>query len=216
MVRHTSHIKDVLAKLEDPTFIHMYVPYIHNSDQSSEKRFIYELPRYGLQFERQGQVLVSLDYSGYYLSKEQQLVTWHDVRDSDSKGLSDYTLSNFQQYLLLQRIPNEGVMVGPQRSDTLALVAVGQVACERNPDEPLVVTVQVNDSSDAVLKVSFKIAGNGFGNGRWKRKGKRERKRKWKRKHEPEPETESRAGSELETDTVLPRLFPAFCFQRLL
>lgn len=155
LVLHDSRVSKVLAKLEDPQFIHAYIQQAA-PDTSLSMRF--ELPRYNLGFELRQKQLVSLDYGGYSLSQRQQLVTgdvgllYNSHCDSPP---ALYTLPNFKQYLLLQRLPSKDVVVGARRADTIALVPVGQVVLKTGSvhDADSSVTIAVDNSCSAHLQV---------------------------------------------------------------
>ncbi|MEW5310745.1 MAG: hypothetical protein WDW38_002512 [Sanguina aurantia] len=155
LVLHTSHTKTVLAKLEPSRYIHTYVPQ-SAAACSSQPAMLFELPRYNLQFQLQDGQLRSLDYSGYQLSQRQQLLSNTHTPVAGSVGQVMYTLPGFEEYLLLQRIPDSGVVVGSRRADSLVLAAVGPVQ-RCNKDVPghagPAVTVDVDRSSSAALKV---------------------------------------------------------------
>lgn len=106
-------VVSVLAKFEDPAFIHVYQPApAFSSDRSPHpcskgsvpsSRLLYELPRYGLEFELSevdGQ-LRSLQYKDAVLRCRQQMVEVDDVADG---AAIQYTLPNFKRYLVLEVI----------------------------------------------------------------------------------------------------------------
>lgn len=110
LVLHTSAITRVLSKFEAPQFIHCYVESTSSermdidgedsslADSSSghgQELKLFELPRFGLEFELVGDSLLSLDYLGYRLAQQQQLI---------SPVVEGYTLSDFQQYLILEQV----------------------------------------------------------------------------------------------------------------
>lgn len=151
LVLHESHTKNVLAKLEAPAFIHTYIPL---AGTASTHTMLFELPRYSLEFENQDGQLLSLEYKGYRLSPHQQLVTYtNSATDGDPV---EYTLPEFKQYLLLQRITDSAsVVVGARRADSLVLVSVGGVVCNRNvaAGAGSAVEVKVDECSSTSLKV---------------------------------------------------------------
>lgn len=155
LVLHTSHIKTVLAKLEVSKFIHTYVP-LSATTTSMRQSMLFELPRYSLEFQLQQGQLVSLDYSGYRLSQNQQLATSQGTNTCDSvNSQAFYTLPGFQQYLMLQRIPGRSVIVGARRAESLVIVAMGKVAgnVDVSSHSGASVKVEVESSSKAYLKV---------------------------------------------------------------
>ncbi|KXZ49831.1 hypothetical protein GPECTOR_19g282 [Gonium pectorale] len=121
VLQRGSAVQDtVLAKLEDPRFIHTY------SDDSGQCVVLYELPRYGLEFALQsdGQ-LTSRNFNGYRLRKRQQLVS-----EAAAGGGVQYTLREFERYLVLERSPGGStVVLGARRADELVLVPAGEVHC---------------------------------------------------------------------------------------
>ncbi len=142
---------------------------------AAERVLVFELPRYGLEFELRGWQLLSRDYSGYRLRREQQLVAVVDGRqqhgaaagaagvragvragaaeeqeadDNARAGHSrscsgaatptashlppavhhvSYTLPEFRQYLVLERVPGGPLEMGARRADELVLVPSGVV-----------------------------------------------------------------------------------------
>lgn len=156
LVLDTSHVKNVLAKLESLAFIHTYIPL---RAPAGALPILFELPRYRLGFELRDEQLASLEYKGYQLSQQQQMVTNNDSSERDSVNPSMYTLPNFQQYLLLQRMPHSATLVvGACRAESLMLVSVGQVNCNRDRNDPCraAVEIKVDDGSNAELKVRSK------------------------------------------------------------
>lgn len=159
LVLHRSHNTHVLSKMELPHFIHTYIPLAAaQTDTAADgASCLFYLPRYSLEFELRGDQIVSRDYSGYSLAPSQQLVWKHG--DVESCPV-EYTLPNFQQYLVLHRRPSGSVVVGSRRSEVLVLVPVGDVTCARDDDadEHVVTTgatvrVVTDRSSSAVQKV---------------------------------------------------------------
>ncbi|GLC49187.1 thioredoxin-disulfide reductase [Pleodorina starrii] len=157
----------LLSKLEEPQFIHAY-----DSREAEPGLMRLELPRFGLEFEirpSDGSV-TSRDYSGYRLHRRQLLV-WEREAEEEGGGGSDdegtggsscnavqYTLPEFRQYLVLERLPGTGVVQGARREDVLVLVPAGgvevgqqqqQQPSSRSVDE---VRVRVSSASDARLK----------------------------------------------------------------
>lgn len=154
---HESDVKRVLSKFETADFIHTYIPCAAALAAPSCPVILFELPRYSLEFELQQEQLVSLDHRGYCLSKQQQLVTASCSTGTSTRtsGKPLYTFPDFQQYLLLERIPSSAVVVGAKRADSLVLIAVGDVKCIRGAlgSARPSVSVQVSCSSRASLKV---------------------------------------------------------------
>ncbi|EFJ48301.1 hypothetical protein VOLCADRAFT_104794 [Volvox carteri f. nagariensis] len=144
-------VKDrILARFEDLKFIHAYL--VDSSDGGDTPRglggstgplrpgapevlppkppispprlLLLELPRYGLEFEvrpAEGQVLPR-DYAGYRLRQRQLLVQAAEKPRTPYDAVL-YTLLEFQQYLVLERVPNvTGAVVGARREDELVLV----------------------------------------------------------------------------------------------
>lgn len=147
-----SHHTHILSKMESAQFIHTYIPRM-----ADEACMLFELPRFGLEFEqREGQIL-SLDYSGYSLAQSQQLVS--KTEDSSDAGSVAYTLPNFQQYLVLQQLRRGEVVVGSGRAEVLVLVPVGVVKCSgKGADDAACpaeqpVQVVVSHASGASVKV---------------------------------------------------------------
>lgn len=143
-------ITPVLAKFDDPAFIHAYEPVTARSATdkargaaAGQALLVYELPRFRLGFELlPGGQLRSLDYAGYKLSACQQLV--------QQEGAS-YTLPEFTRYLLLQ-LCEGGKGAGNASAGQLVLVPVGDVA-----HEPYGGTVVVTaDACDAPLQVGLR------------------------------------------------------------
>eukprot|EP00798_Chlamydomonas_sp_ICE-L_P004010 gene4010-14090_t len=74
---------NILAKLEDSKFIHTY------SQETSS--LLWELPRYGLEFEQRGGTFLSRDYAGFKLADEQQLAHRTEVLPNVSVTVSKAT-----------------------------------------------------------------------------------------------------------------------------
>jgi hypothetical protein len=88
---------------------------------------LFELPRFGLEFELRAGLLWSLDYSGYHLHPRQQLLSEQGCLSPGACSIKTvYTLPNFRQYLVLQRAQQQSVMAG-QRGGKRVIVPVGQV-----------------------------------------------------------------------------------------
>ncbi|GLC35571.1 thioredoxin-disulfide reductase [Pleodorina starrii] len=153
----------LLSKLEEPQFIHAY-----DSREAEPGLLRLELPRFGLEFEirpNDGSV-TSRDYSGYRLHRRQLLV-WEKEAEEEGGGGSDdegtggssydavqYTLPEFRQYLVLERLPGTGAVQGARREDVLVLVPAGGVEVGKQPSFGSVgeVRVRVSNASDASLK----------------------------------------------------------------
>ncbi|GLC47557.1 hypothetical protein PLESTB_000000900 [Pleodorina starrii] len=139
----------LLAKLEHPDFIHAYVSdgmvaATHGpaAAETNGPLLLLELPRFGLEFELRptdgsgsgggcGQVL-SRDYAGYRLHRRQLLV--HGDADAGAPVSFDavqYTLPEFRQCLVLERVPGTGAVVGARREDVLVLLPAGGVVIDR-------------------------------------------------------------------------------------
>ncbi|MEW5319231.1 MAG: hypothetical protein WDW38_010396 [Sanguina aurantia] len=156
----------VLTKLEDPQFIHAYTQSAA-TDPSHGMRF--ELPRFNLGFELRQRQLVSLEYSGYKLSKRQQLVTRvvDQLCSTDGNVRSAlYTLPDFHQYLLLQRIPCKDVLVGDRRADSIALVLVGRVVSAKGSLQHAESSVRISRDSSSSAKLQSPIIGVGISEGK--------------------------------------------------
>lgn len=157
LVLHDSLISQVLTKLEDPQFIHAYTQSAA-TDPSHGMRF--ELPRFNLGFELRQRQLVSLEYSGYKLSKRQQLVTRvvDQLCSTDGNVRSAlYTLPDFHQYLLLQRIPCKDVLVGDRRADSIALVLVGRVVSAKGSLQHAESSVRISRDSSSSAKLQVRV-----------------------------------------------------------
>eukprot|EP00798_Chlamydomonas_sp_ICE-L_P016685 gene16685-22945_t len=175
---------------------------------------LWELPRYGLEFTYRDGTFISRDYAGFKLADEQQLASskddhaaegcvdytlpnfqqylvlermlvlsnWSQAKmtmllravltipcpTSSSKdnhaveGCVDYTLPNFQQYLVLERVRQEGHTFQAQQSDRMIIVPEGLVALKKrradggvqpNAEDLVGVSVTVSQATDASLKV---------------------------------------------------------------
>lgn len=147
-----------LAKLEQPQFMHVYVSSdetgpastMVETSQACNRTLLFELPRFGLEFQMRGSSLVSLDYAGYQLSPCQQLVKLTGI----SGKSNDYTLAGFQQYLILLRNPEHSIISshGNRRADRLVLVPSGPVVPDfKNLREA---KVQLSASSGTAIKVN--------------------------------------------------------------
>ncbi|KAG2494611.1 hypothetical protein HYH03_007376 [Edaphochlamys debaryana] len=163
----------ILAKLEDTNFIHCFAPPSSSMiqwpagglssrqsratgiDSTPERppqpvsyRLLFELPRYGLEFElRSGGELASRDYPGYRLRRRQLLI---DIGSDAGYGRArvSYTLPEFHQYLVLERSTAvRQLPVGTQRADALVLITAGPV--QRNGGQ---VSVAMPSGSGARLK----------------------------------------------------------------
>ena len=120
----------------------------------------FELPRYGLEFELVGNSLLSLDYRGYRLAKEQQLT---------SPVVQGYTLPGFQHYLILEKVPDTvgpAVAMGAGKMDEidfmattrLVLIPAGQVTHHndaKDAGKPCVF-IELSSYSGEHLEVSLK------------------------------------------------------------
>ncbi|KAG2451920.1 hypothetical protein HYH02_003695 [Chlamydomonas schloesseri] len=138
---HGSRLLDsIFAKFEDARFISTF-----QNISSGEVSF--ELPRCGLEFGMQMQQqqqqqlggghragssycqLLSRNYSGYRLRQVQQLVQDASSASGSNGAHVAYTLPEFGQYLVLERIPRPEVApVGAQRAEVLVLMPAGPVA----------------------------------------------------------------------------------------
>jgi hypothetical protein len=131
LVVHSSPAKQILTKFEAPDFIHTYVDAASSTGgvcltQGSPRDMLFELPRFGLEFELRAGLVWSLDYSGYTLHPCQQLLA-EQCRSLGARSNSTaYTLPDFRQYLVMQRAQQQGVMAG-QRGGKRVIVPVGQV-----------------------------------------------------------------------------------------
>lgn len=144
LVLHSSRVKHVLSKFEPEQFIHTY----WRTGSGGEPVLLFELPRYGLEFAQYASgTPAAVTYSGYHLAKSQQLVS-----GSRDGGDAQYTLPNFQQYLVLQLAPSSEVAVGVSRAKRMVLMRVGSVLA---PAEGLA-KIQVSDATGAILKVRLK------------------------------------------------------------
>jgi len=161
LVLHTSSITQVLSKFEEPRFIHCYITAaaadaaVSDAESgdpptSRERVMMFELPRYGLEFELVGGSLVSLDYRGYRLASQQQLV---------SPVVSGYTLPDFQQYLILETHDLLGA-TAVHRAGTRVLIPAGSITAHTQVSGKgrAGVFVQVPPASGAELKVRYRIA----------------------------------------------------------
>lgn len=121
LVLHESDVTQVLSKFEHPDFIHTHLATIGSAGRACMR---YELPRFGLSFELSQGALVSLNYRGYHLAAQQQLV-------SDRQ----YTLLDFEQYLVLERPPSGRgevqISMGARRAQQLVLIPAGSVEAQR-------------------------------------------------------------------------------------
>ncbi|KAG2501267.1 hypothetical protein HYH03_001073 [Edaphochlamys debaryana] len=146
LLRGCSVRDTLLAKVEDTSFLHCFRP--APEAQRPDCLLLFELPRYGLEFElRSGGELASRDYPGYRLRRRQLLVdTGSDDGGYGSDGVS-YTLPGFQQYLVLEHSPAVRQLLMGQRADELVLIPAGPVV--RNGGKVAVVT---SSGSGARLK----------------------------------------------------------------
>jgi hypothetical protein len=224
-------IMQVLSKMESQDYIHTYLTIPAGGGVTRPgDAMLFELARYGLEFELQEGQLVSRDYQGYRLRLQQQLfgmvgnrfkgpasmtavaaadrgggdgdnayacaqstssfangasVSTGNSRVGSSNGnrssLStttaydgsssletlgselaarermmqsseqDYTLPEFSQYLLLQRMEGSGVVLGAAKADTLVLVPATETGVQRSKDGQ--VTMVLPEGSGAKLKV---------------------------------------------------------------
>ncbi|PNH12759.1 hypothetical protein TSOC_000243 [Tetrabaena socialis] len=128
LLRGSSMLETFLAKYEQ-------VPYIHTYDISDgDGGTLFELPRYGLEFVLRGGQVLSRNYSGYRLRSRQQLVGGEPLGGSTTGGGCgvSYTLPDFQQYLVLERVQGPaGYVPGARRADVLVLVPAGEVVVDR-------------------------------------------------------------------------------------
>eukprot|EP00198_Chlamydomonas_reinhardtii_P008814 XP_001698151.1 predicted protein [Chlamydomonas reinhardtii] len=140
LLRGSKVVGSILAKFEDRRFIHTFIS-VSNGEVS------FELPRCGLEFSMRQQVpvagagqkqpgghqasccqLLSRNYTGYRLRQVQQLAE-RCKTGGGATGAATYTLPEFRQYLVLERIPRPSVApVGAQRAEVLVLVPAGVVA----------------------------------------------------------------------------------------
>jgi hypothetical protein len=109
---------------------------------------LFELPRYGLEFVLTGGYLVSCNYSGYRLRQRQLLV--EDPAGVGSAASVRYTLAEFHQYLVLERL--SGAEAQPDKSAVLVVVPAGQVQPSWGSSSGRV-CVKVASSCDVELKV---------------------------------------------------------------
>lgn len=164
----------VLSRLEAAACIHVFAP--RNSDSSSGDsnskgssssspawRLLFELSRFGLEFELQRDGLVaSRDHSGFSLSSCQRLV-WQAPAGSAADAVTAaaggtcYTLPGFTQYLLLERQEQPGsssssssapVVVPGGPGEQIVLVPAGEVLLQSGG-----VSVAVSNEADARLQV---------------------------------------------------------------
>jgi hypothetical protein len=141
LVLHASHVKDILSKVERPEFIHVYVSSVNSShgaacQQGDPPDMLFELPRFGLEFELRAGSIWSKDYSGYCLHPCQQLLEH---------------LPDFRQYLVLRQQQQGGGTVA-QKGGQRVLVPVGLV--QRKREE---VAVVHGSSCRDELKVRVKV-----------------------------------------------------------
>ncbi|KAG2496793.1 hypothetical protein HYH03_005201 [Edaphochlamys debaryana] len=150
-----SAVRDtVLAKLDSPDLVHSYQPAGRRAGAGARAgaascQLIFELPRYGLEFElhRSGE-LVSRDYPGYRLRRSQRLVTTGTDAGYGSERVS-YTLPDFKSYLVLERRPSERQLpAAAQQADALVLIPAGPVQSRGG-----LVAVATGPGSGACLKV---------------------------------------------------------------
>ncbi|GLI61982.1 hypothetical protein VaNZ11_004548, partial [Volvox africanus] len=121
----------LLAKFEDVRFIHVFAS---NADPGVLRL---ELPRFRLEFEmRSNGDVRSRDYRGYRLHHRQLLVSELSSgavssgavsSGAVSSGAVHYTLPEFRQYLVLERIPGTGAVQGNRHEDVLVLIPAGTV-----------------------------------------------------------------------------------------
>ncbi len=174
----------VLAKFEDPAFIHVYELSEEEGGEevagraadssggrgggSSPKPLVFELPRHGLEFVLRGSQALSRDYAGYRMRGLQQLVWMASKQQQEQQQQQDqqqqqqpgqtvmssmagtstsadkgggndgggsvlnlvdvsYTLPEFRQYLVLERVPGGVLELGARREEVLVLVPAGEV-----------------------------------------------------------------------------------------
>lgn len=133
LVLHDSQITRVLSKFERRQFIHCFVEADQPRDgdgdtamhQEPVREMLFELPRFGLQFELRGGELWSLDFAGRCLAPMQQLLV---APAADSSAF--YQLPDFSQYLVLLQATQQGgaQAAGNQQGTALQLVVpVGRV-----------------------------------------------------------------------------------------
>lgn len=140
----------ILSRFEDPSFIHVYLSSSNGvsggirsthdkplAGLEQQQQLLLELPRYDLEFEvkiNTGEI-VSRDYSDYRLRRRQLLVEGEEgagnTTAAEEAGAVKYTLPEFQQYLILERIPQTSAVVGPRQENVLVLVPAGSVAVGR-------------------------------------------------------------------------------------
>eukprot|EP00798_Chlamydomonas_sp_ICE-L_P016369 gene16369-22571_t len=146
LAQHSSLGLNILSKLEDSTFIHTY------SQETTS--LLWELPRYGLEFEQRDGTFLSRDYAGFRLADEQQLAHITSEDDHAVEGDVDYTLPKFEQYLVLERMHQEGNTFQAQQSDKMIIVPKGTVTLDRADKMVLPnVSVTVSKATNASLKV---------------------------------------------------------------
>lgn len=165
----SSITKKTLSKFESQDFIHIYqidcYDSTHNTSTPGSQltSLVWELPRYGLEFEQTGGgPLMSRDYSGYFLSPCQQLVglpTQHQTVTSDTEpdcGHTCYTLPGFHQYLVLERGSDKSTHTtsGARIADKLILVPEGLVQSAALNG---LVNIQVPTKSSDKIKVNDRI-----------------------------------------------------------
>eukprot|EP00798_Chlamydomonas_sp_ICE-L_P021581 gene21581-28577_t len=123
---------------------------------------LWELPRYGLEFEHINGIFLSRYYTGFKLADEQQLASSTDTHDHAVDGSIDFTLPNFQQYLVLERIHQEGHTFQAQQSNRMIILPDGIVALDKretdggvqpNAEDLIGVSVAVSGATDASIKI---------------------------------------------------------------
>lgn len=155
-----SQAATVLGKFEAAHFIHAYAATDSGASSSSSTKsskssksssdaagMLFELPRFGLEFElRAGGVLASRNFRGYRLCQQQQLV-------GSAQGVStSYQLPELQQYLVLRRDARlaSDEVPGAGRAEVLVLVPAGHVCKDFSSGR---VWVELSNSSGAHLQV---------------------------------------------------------------
>ncbi|KAG2486452.1 hypothetical protein HYH03_014899 [Edaphochlamys debaryana] len=149
----------LLSKLDAPQFVHCYQPAPPEPGaQSLPWRLLFELPRFGFEFELRGggngsgggAELASRAYPGYRLRRRQLLVDAGCEAGYGSDRVS-YTLPEFRRYLVLECCPaaeGQQLPVGTRRGEELVLVPAGPVVCGTDGQ----VTVDTSPNSGARLE----------------------------------------------------------------
>eukprot|EP00798_Chlamydomonas_sp_ICE-L_P025428 gene25428-11088_t len=123
---------------------------------------VWELPRYGLEFEYRDGIFLSRDYTGFKLADKQQLAFSTDKGDPAVESSVDFTLPNFQQYLVLDRIHQEGHTFQAQQSNRMIILPDGFVVLAKretdggvqpNAEDLVGVSVAVSGATDASIKI---------------------------------------------------------------